>query len=447
MRKAWIKFCVAAFFLSGCQPTVTLDRQQLAENTRQVFEQLQSGDFSAVVARMDEKLAAQVNETVLKNKWHQMVSQLGEYRGIDIVDVQQRQKQWLCTLRADYEHQGLQLSAVVQRDGTITGIQLDFSARIRPMEETEFYQEVLVQIETQLTGKLTLPKQEEQPPVVIVFHGSRQHDMDGAGGDDTARPLADLAHALAQRGIATLRYSSSRDTDPWQAEAQMTIETEVLEAVDEAIRLVGEMDSVNNRQIFVAGHGLGGMLIPRIAADHPELSGVISLAGTLRPADEVLADQLAAQVESESAMTEEEKQAALSQYALELKRIRQLEEKTPSQMILGQPSGYWYSLNQACGMNYLDALQTMPILVLQGEKDTQITTEADYSLWQTALEEYPQAEFKLYPALDHWFMPDPTSAENHDEAERHVSEEVADDIAAWIETLQNQPGNRHDFSD
>ena len=340
MRKAWIRFCVAAFFLSGCQPIATPDRQQLAENTRQVFEQLQSGDFSAVVARMDEKLAAQVNETVLKNKWHQMVSQLGEYRGIDSVDVQQRQKQWLCTLLADYEHQGLQLSAVVQRDGTITGIQLDFSARVRPMEETEFYQEVPVQIETQLTGKLTLPKQEEQPPVVIV------------------------AHALAQRGIATLRYSSSRDTDPWQAEAQMTIETEVLEAVDEAIRLVGEMDSVNNRQIFVAGHGLGGMLIPRIAADHPELSGVISLAGTLRPADEVLADQLAAQVESESAMTEEEKQAALSQYALELERIRQLEEKTPSQMILGQPSGYWYSLNQACGMNYLDALHTMPIIFL-----------------------------------------------------------------------------------
>ena len=44
-------------------------------------------------------------------------------------------------------------------------------------------------------------------------------------------------------------------------------------------------------RVFVLGHSLGGMLIPRIAAADPTIAGLIVLAGAARPLEEAIVAQ------------------------------------------------------------------------------------------------------------------------------------------------------------
>src|SRR5260370_42509081 len=45
------------------------------------------------------------------------------------------------------------------------------------------------------------------------------------------------------------------------------------------------------QQIFVLGHSLGGYLAPRLGAADPEIRGLIILAGSARPLEDVILDQ------------------------------------------------------------------------------------------------------------------------------------------------------------
>jgi fermentation-respiration switch protein FrsA (DUF1100 family) len=80
------------------------------------------------------------------------------------------------------------------------------------------------------------------------------------------------------------------------------------------------------------------------------------------------------------------------------------------------------------------AVLKIPILVLQGERDIQVRT-ADFEGWKKAFSGHANATFKLYPALNHLFMPGtgPSSGSEYQKP-NHVPKEVIDDIAAWIAT-------------
>jgi dienelactone hydrolase len=78
----------------------------------------------------------------------------------------------------------------------------------------------------------------------------------------------------------------------------------------------------------------------------------------------------------------------------------------------------------------------VPILVLQGGRDYQVTT-ADFDIWKQALANDPRATFKFYPAYTHLFMPGagsgPATPEDYSVA-GNVSEDVINDIVHWIKS-------------
>lgn len=45
------------------------------------------------------------------------------------------------------------------------------------------------------------------------------------------------------------------------------------------------------KRVFVLGHSLGGMLIPRIGTADPTIAGLIVLAGAARPLEEAIVAQ------------------------------------------------------------------------------------------------------------------------------------------------------------
>ena len=90
----------------------------------------------------------------------------------------------------------MQLALTWNEDGQLAGLHTSLRGNIKPVEGGEAdpdapYTEEDVYIGSyQLAGKLTLPKGVEQPPVVILIHGSGASDMDETIYGN--KPFADL---------------------------------------------------------------------------------------------------------------------------------------------------------------------------------------------------------------------------------------------------------------
>src|SRR5690606_33004513 len=118
-----------------------------------------------------------------------------------------------------------------------------------------------------LPGTLTLPKKEGKFPAVILVHGSGPNDRDETLGPN--KPFRDLAHGLATRGIAVLRYDKRTLVHPKalasEVGAALTLREETIDDALAAAALLRTIPEVDASKIFVVGHSLGGTAIPRIA--------------------------------------------------------------------------------------------------------------------------------------------------------------------------------------
>lgn len=104
-------------------------------------------------------------------------------------------------------------------------------------EQSEDFTETNVTLgDYQLEGLLTLPTNNEKPPVVILVHGSGYHNADESVASN--RPFADIAHSLAKQGIATVRYNERYNQYPELAYSNNTVYTE---AIDDACSIVKQM--------------------------------------------------------------------------------------------------------------------------------------------------------------------------------------------------------------
>ena len=73
----------------------------------------------------------------------------------------------------------------------------------------------------------------------------------------------------------------------------------------------------------------------------------------------------------------------------------------------------------------------VPLLVLQGERDYQVTLD-DFAGWKKALAGR-KATLKSYPELNHLFMDGKGKATPAEYGKAgHVAKAVIDDVAAWI---------------
>jgi uncharacterized protein len=75
-------------------------------------------------------------------------------------------------------------------------------------------------------------------------------------------------------------------------------------------------------------------------------------------------------------------------------------------------------------------------LILQGEKDFQVSLEKDFYGYKNLLGDMPNATFKLYANLNHLFMPSVygniLKAKKEYKVAQHVDKQVINDISNWI---------------
>ena len=117
----------------------------------------------------------------------------------------------------------------------------------------------------------------------------------------------------------------------------------------------------------------------------------------------------------------------------EVKKISSVTADSPAdQPVFHAPPSYWLDL-QGYDSVALTASLPQPILVLQGERDYQVTMADDFPLLQRGLAHHPETTFKSYPSLNHLFISGTGMSTPAEYAQPgNVAPEVIDDIAAWV---------------
>jgi uncharacterized protein len=114
-------------------------------------------------------------------------------------------------------------------------------------------------------------------------------------------------------------------------------------------------------------------------------------------------------------------------------RIRSGEAKSDETIMYG-PVAYWKSWMALQPAKTAASLKDLPILVLRGDRDYQVTDE-DYQAFQAALKGRANVVFHLYPGLNHLFQKGEGKPSPADYMKKGYFEEpVLNDIATWIMT-------------
>jgi uncharacterized protein len=285
-----------------------------------------------------------------------------------------------------------------------------------------------------LPGTLSMPAGKSPVPGLVLVHGSGPQDRDETIGPN--KPFRDLASGLASRGIAVLRYD--KRTLAHRAEAavlgdRLTLQEETVDDAAAAAALLRATQGVDGRRVFVLGHSLGGLAVPRIAALDATLAGFILMAAPSRPLEELLLEQVT-YLASLDGPVSEEKKAEIETLRQQVARLRDpnlAKAADPGDLPLGLGRAYWLDLRRGTGPEAMARLK-QPLLVLRGGRDYQVT-DADFRGWKGALAARTGVEFKLYPSLNHLFIAgEGKSTPAELETAGHVAREVVDDLAAWI---------------
>ena len=300
-----------------------------------------------------------------------------------------------------------------------------------------------------LNGLLTIPEAGSAPsvktehPAIVLVHGSGPSDMNEKVGNVT--PFKDLAEGLTKNGIAVIRYD--KRTYSWGKELMLspdapnfTVWDETIEDAVLAANLLKKDKRINPDKVFILGHSLGGMLAPRIDAEGGNFAGLIIWAGSPRKLEEIMHDQQDDYLKSANRII---KWIAKKQIAKFREKFDKLYEMTDDEAkaapFFGKYAKLYYmkEFGEKPAVNYLKNL-TKPILVMHPSDDFHVSIEKDFEKYKEILSHNPNAVFKLYPGLNHLFMPtvygDIKKAMKEYKKPQKVAEYVINDITDWIKS-------------
>ncbi|WHY86300.1 alpha/beta fold hydrolase [Neobacillus novalis] len=290
-----------------------------------------------------------------------------------------------------------------------------------------------------LNGILTIPNEMNgSVPAVVLVHGSGPSNMDGKVGNNFL--FKEFANGLSEKGIAVLRYDKRTFVygKEMKNDTGLSVKEETIEDAILAANFLRNDSRIDSTKIFIIGHSFGGMLAPRIDAEGGNFAGIIIMAGSPRKLEEILMDQNYDVINSLNKLLKIIAKKQVAALSSKFDNIYNLsDDEAQSTKVLGKNlrAYYFKEMGEHPSSHYLKDLDK-PVLIMQGEKDVQSTVERDFEVYKNLLDGKPNATFKLYPNLNHLFMPsiygEILKVQKEYKVAQNIDRQVINDICEWI---------------
>jgi len=279
---------------------------------------------------------------------------------------------------------------------------------------------------------LTLPRGAGPFPAVVLITGSGLQDRNEALLGH--QPFLVLADYLTRRGIAVLRADDRGIGGTTKGAASDTSENYVGDALA-GVEFLKTRKEINPKQIGLVGHSEGGMIAPMAAARSNDVAFIVLMAGPGIVGDKLLTMQnglisaaecdrevkeSVARVERLFAVARDEKDPAVAKQKLKAESTKvaaDARKKLDAQLAsadarINEILSPWFHFF----LNY-DPRPTImkvrvPVLALNGEKDTQVPAHEDLDAIEQALKDGGNRDYKivLLPRLNHLFQTSQTGS-------------------------------------
>lgn len=398
--KKWVALVLALCFM------FTVALADTEDYAKRFFE---GNENEALYELFSEEVMKQIPFEAFDGMKDQLIGLFGELQSIDAGEAIPFGEQTLLRQLVMLEKQPLLFQLVTNAEGLITGMQFTpyEEAAETPQEEAVLPEGVIeMEItvgegEWALPGLVTMPEGGENLPAVVLVHGSGPNDRDETVGQ--TKLFRDLAYGLAQKGLAVIRYDKRTKVHGSKME-DITIAQETIEDAILAGELLAQMPEVNTGRIFVLGHSLGGMVAPRIAKESKGLfCGMILAAGTPKTFVDVMVAQNMAAIDK---LPEEVRESSIELVQQEMDRMeavfKQQTDEMQNEVLFGLPAYYLFEMQTVDAIETIKELK-LPILILQGSGDFQVTPEMGLEAYEAGLGEAEYVTYRLYEGLNHVF--------------------------------------------
>lgn len=409
----------------------------------------QGENLDALYACLDATMQAALSREDFSSLWGQLAAISGEFLGFDGDTESTAMGEYLVlTQRLDMSGMDLMCTMSLDASGKVAGLQ--FTPAPATADETApsaGVTEEAIQVGEapwELPGLLTLPENAQGPlPAVVLVQGSGPSDRNESVG--AVKPFYDLAQALAAQGIAVVRYDKrtyvyGEEIASSASYSSFTVEEETIQDAIAAGELLAGDPRIDPDRIYLLGHSLGAMLAPRIVQESGELfAGMILACGS----NDSLMDIMIRQNQDviNALADEETREAAQAQLDAECAKAEGLAalsaEEAQQSTLFGQPAYYFWEMAQHPTPAELLQKLEKPVLLINGDRDFQVTVAEGRESWEEALDLSAPWVSHLWVDVNHLLMrPEAPEEVKGTSAEYMipcaVDAEVTDAIGAFI---------------
>ena len=260
-----------------------------------------------------------------------------------------------------------------------------------------------------LVGTLTMPQDARCVLLMVTGSGIQNRDEEIM----YHKPFAVIADRLARQGIATLRYDDRGYGESVGGDVMNATTRDFAEDAMAGIEWLRQ--SGRFQQVGILGHSEGGSIAFMLGAQGL-VDFIVSLAGPTVQGDTLLLEQN-------------------KLIAGELAKNLTVEVLRRDPRIQQNP---WYSFFMDYNPQADIAQITCPMMVINGEKDTQVPCEMCLSAMRDVMPANAHHLIKSYPGLNHLFQHCETGMpDEYGIIEESISEDVVNDIITWIKSLDD----------
>lgn len=281
----------------------------------------------------------------------------------------------------------------------------------------------------ELAGTLTWPKVPGPRPCVVTITGSGSQDRDGAIPIVKGyAPFRQIADTLARRGIATLRLDD-RGFGASGGNATSSTSADFADDIADALAWLRTVKDIDSTRLALVGHSEGGLIAPLLAARGERVRAMVLMAGPAWTGRRIMQSQ------NEYAL----RRSALAGAALDSALAAAMHSVDSLSAV--QPWIGFFAKHDPIAT--AKRVKSVPVLLLQGETDRQVTKEQAAELaaaFQSAGNR--DVTVRVLPATDHLFLPDRSGdpAGYASLRETRLAPETLGALADWLSERLAGPG-------